>query len=175
MGQRGRRPPGSLWLCGGANRKVPGAGDASATLLANELLARAAERASAGGRWRRRSCRRRGRRRNTGVLAGHCERVAVDLTRERRRVQNWRRDGTRIHCFFDRLADFGPNAAKPKTTRAASTMRVIGLLLAMPPVGTIGPLWATTCANRYAGQARISIPACCSRVSSCRNGPPQPL
>jgi len=105
-------PPGLFGLCGEANPKALGPGDASATLLANELLRRAAERASAGGRssapGRRGICRRRrGRGRNTGVLAGHCERVAVDLTCERRLVQGRRRDGHGIHRLAGLSENFG--------------------------------------------------------------------
>src|SRR5262249_61620450 len=99
-------------LCGEANPKALVPGDASATLLANELLRRAAERASAGGRCGARgsrgTCRRRGGGgRNTGVLAGHCERVAVDLTRERRLVQGRRRDGHGIHRLAGLSENFG--------------------------------------------------------------------
>src|SRR5262249_27431309 len=75
----------------------------SAPLFANKLLSRTAEIAICSRRYRRRRCcrrcwRRRGR--NAGVLAGHCERVAVDLTRERRGVQGRRCDGYWIYSLI---------------------------------------------------------------------------
>ena len=68
----------------------------SAPLFANKLLRRAAEIASAAT-GRRRICRHRRGGRNAGILAVHSLRVAIDLTRERRRIYRRRCDGHRIH------------------------------------------------------------------------------
>jgi len=68
----------------------------SAPLFANKLLRRAAEIASAAT-GRRRICRHRRGGLNAGILAVHRLRVAIDLTRERRRIYRRRCDGHRIH------------------------------------------------------------------------------
>jgi len=68
----------------------------SAPLFANKLLRRAAEIASAAT-GRRRICRHRRGGRNAGILAVHSLRVAIDLTRERRRIYRRRCDGHRVH------------------------------------------------------------------------------
>ena len=82
----------------------------SAPLFANKLLSRTAEIAICSRRYRRRRCcrwccRRRGR--NAGVLARHCECVAIDLTRERCRVQGRRCDGYWIHRLISLSEKFG--------------------------------------------------------------------
>src|SRR5262249_6689633 len=65
---------------------------ASAPLFANELLSRTAEIAGAGICGRR-DARGRNGARKAGILAVHRLRIAIDLTREGRRVQTRRDEG----------------------------------------------------------------------------------
>jgi hypothetical protein len=69
----------------------------SAPLFANKLRAGAGEIAGAATPGCGGICRHRRGGRNAGILAVHCLRVAIDLTRERRRIYRRRCDGHRIH------------------------------------------------------------------------------
>jgi hypothetical protein len=69
---------------------VAALGGSSAPLFANKLLSGTAEVASATGR---RSARSWDGAREAGILAVHCLRIAIDLTREGRRVQSRRHEG----------------------------------------------------------------------------------
>jgi hypothetical protein len=69
----------------------------SAALFADKLLAGAAEIAGAGTPCRCGIRLRRGGGRNAGILTDHRLRIAIDLTRGRRRIYRRRCEGHRSH------------------------------------------------------------------------------